>query len=271
MTINHPEKRPLLDYKTDRHVHTSFCGHASGEMEEYVQAAIEQNLDGLVFLEHMEEEISAAHCTWLSEDDFDLFFKEGRRLQEKYRGRLDIGMGVECGYNPAAAQQLLSRLKSRRWAEIGISCHFVKMKGSKEHLNLFSRKKESVEKMALYEREEILTLYFESLLEAVQTLPGTILCHLDAAMRFLPDIHPTHNQMDRIEHLLDRVKEQGMALEMNTSGMTIRGEQFPARAILEMAVSRKIPLVLGSDSHRPETVGAHFDTMKTLIASMHLP
>jgi histidinol phosphatase-like PHP family hydrolase len=32
-----------------------------------------------------------------------------------------------------------------------------------------------------------------------------------------------------------------------------------------MAVSKKIPLVLGSDSHRPETVGAHFDAMRELI------
>ena len=271
MTTALLKKRPPLDYKTDRHVHTSFCGHATGEMEEYVLAAMEQKLDGLVFLEHMEEGISAAHCTWLSEDDFDLFFMEGRRLQEKYGNRLEIGLGVECGYNPATAQQLLSRLERRQWAEIGLSCHFVKMKDSEEHLNLFSRKNECVERMARHEREEILTLYFESLLEAVTTLPGTILCHLDAAMRFLPDIQPTRHQMERIERLLDRVKERGMALEINTSGMAIRGEQFPTRAILEMAVSKKIPLVLGSDSHRPETVGAHFETIRKIIASTPLP
>lgn len=266
MTTPLLRKKPPLDYKTDRHVHTSFCGHAIGEMEEYVLAAIEQKLDGLVFLEHMEEGITAAHCTWLSENDFDLFFMEGERLQEKYRGRLEIGLGVECGYNPAAVRELLSRLKRRQWSEIGISCHFVKMKDSEEHLNLFSRKKESVEKMARYESEEILTLYFESLFDAVTTLPGTILCHLDAAMRFLPGIRPTHNQMERIEHLLNRVKERGMALEINTSGMAIRGEQFPSRLILEMAVAKKIPLVLGSDSHRPETVGAHFTTMRKLVS-----
>ncbi|WP_457577979.1 histidinol-phosphatase [Desulfomarina sp.] len=271
MTPVFPNKRLPLDYKTDHHIHTSFCGHATGEMEEYVLAAIKQKLDGLVFLEHMEEGITAEHCTWLSEEDFDLFFMEGKRLQKKYKGFIEIGLGVECGYNPAACKKLLSRLERRSWAEIGISCHFVKMKGREKHLNLFSRRKESIEKIARYEREEILTLYFESLLEAVINLPGTILCHLDAAMRFLPDIHPTHNQMDRIEQLLDRVKNRGMALELNTSGMAIRGEQFPTRTILEMAVSKKIPLVLGSDSHRPETVGAHFETMKTLTASMHLP
>jgi histidinol-phosphatase (PHP family) len=258
-------QKTSLDHRTDRHVHTRYCNHAVGEMEEYVLKAIEQKLEGIVFLEHMEEGINAAQCTWLCEEDFDLFFREGGLLQEKYAGRLEIGLGVECGFNPAAAEKLLARLKRRQWAEIGISCHFVKMKDSEEHLNLFSRKEENVKRMARYNREKLFDIYFESLIEAVQILPGTILCHLDGAMRFLPDIHPTRNQMNAIEHLLDSVKKRGMAMELNTSGIAIRGEQFPIRPVVEMAVSKKIPLVLGSDSHRPETVGAHFDAMRELI------
>ncbi len=44
---------------SDNHVHTNLCGHAKGEMEEYVQAAISKRLKCIVFLEHMEEGISA--------------------------------------------------------------------------------------------------------------------------------------------------------------------------------------------------------------------
>jgi len=50
----------------DRHIHTKLCCHASGEMEEYVLAAIGRDLDGIVFLEHMEEGICCAERTWLT-------------------------------------------------------------------------------------------------------------------------------------------------------------------------------------------------------------
>ncbi len=39
---------------TDGHVHTKYCHHATGEMEEYVNSAIAIGLQEIVFLEHME-------------------------------------------------------------------------------------------------------------------------------------------------------------------------------------------------------------------------
>ena len=44
----------LIDLRTDGHVHTSLCNHASGTMEEYVKAAIGKGLEAIVFLEHLE-------------------------------------------------------------------------------------------------------------------------------------------------------------------------------------------------------------------------
>ncbi len=85
----------------DIHIHTRFCGHATGEMEEYVQAAIQKKLKKIIFLEHMEEGIRYFQGkTWLSEDDFDAYFAEGQRLRSTYAAEIEIGLGVECGYNP---------------------------------------------------------------------------------------------------------------------------------------------------------------------------
>ena len=86
-----------IDVKTDGHVHTRLCHHASGEMEEYVQAAIARGLEKIIFLEHLEMGIRYFESTWLSEEDFAYYFKEGERLREKYRGAVEIGLGVEVG------------------------------------------------------------------------------------------------------------------------------------------------------------------------------
>ncbi len=256
----------LINLHFDGHMHTRYCHHATGSMEEYVLSAIEKGLDHIVFLEHMEVSgVNYFETTWLTDKDFDDYFEEGERLQERYGDQLDIGLGVEVGYNTAQQQELQDRLQRRSWDQIGISYHFMPVPGQSFDLNLVSRKAKNVLAIAETGRESILNNYFDTLMEAVRILPGTVLCHLDAALRFQPGLQLTQGHWQKIEELLDTVKEQNMALEINTSGFAIRGTPFPAPAIIQMAISRKIPLIAGSDAHRPEDVGRDFHKLPELL------
>ena len=82
----------LIDPLSDGHIHTSFCNHAVGTMEEYALSAIDKGLQEIIFLEHMEEGIRFFKATWLSEKDFDCYFDEGHRLQQKYANQISIGL-----------------------------------------------------------------------------------------------------------------------------------------------------------------------------------
>ena len=63
-------------------------------MEEYVLSAIDRGLTRLVFLEHLEEGINASFRTWLTEEDFDVYFEQGRWLQQRYGGTVVLkGVG----------------------------------------------------------------------------------------------------------------------------------------------------------------------------------
>lgn len=249
----------------DNHVHTSMCGHAIGTMEEYVLAAIEKGLSKLVFLEHMEEGIVIPKSSWLSEKDFDDYFKEGRRLQEKYNRKISIGLGVECGYNPLYSTELQDRLAKREWDQIGISCHFLKIDGEPNHLNLLSKKPESVARATEFYSSSLFNSYLDILTNAVIELSGTMLCHLDAAFRWVARHKITDEQYEKIDRLLEIAATKSMALEVNTSGISIRKEPFPNSHILHLASRHKMALKLGSDAHRPEDVGRHFDDVTTFI------
>lgn len=256
----------FADPFVDSHIHTRLCGHAVGEMEEYVQAAIRKNMRKIIFLEHMEDGISSPQRkTWLTEDDFDVYFSEGERLRSAYASAIEIGLGVECGYNPDCAAELNTRLNQRCWDQVGISCHFLKIEGMEYHLNMFSRKEQNIQWARQNGAEQLLSRYFTTLTEAVHCLPGTMLCHLDGALRFLPEISLTETHYRLIDLLLQAVKKKNLAIEINTSGVDIRREQFPNRRILASAVDYDIPLVFGSDAHKPEEVGRHFTTLKTKL------
>jgi len=231
-----------------------------------VQASVKRGLRKIVFLEHMEEGIlPLSGRTWLSEEDFEKYFTEGLRLQSKYAGVINIGLGVECGYNHEYYDMLIARLGKRCWDQIGISCHFLKIPGLANHLNMFSRRKENIQLALQVGSETILSRYFAALGEAISHLPGTMLCHLDGALRYVPGALLTESHYRQIDSLLQTVKRRKMALEINSSGFAIRQEQFPNRRILSMATAYDIPLVFGSDAHKPGDVGRYFDRLTTLL------
>lgn len=232
-------------------------------MEDYVQAALRKGLQRLVFLEHMEEGILAPQSSWLSESDFDGYFTEGRRLQEKYRGEIEIGLGVECGYNPDCKDTLVKRLSNRTWDQIGISCHFLKIEGEEYHLNLLSKRPENVQLAIQLGTAALFSRYLETLVEAITVLNGTVLCHLDAAFRWVPGHSLSKQHYRQADVLLARAAAKNMALEINTSGITIRRQPFPDRQLLSLAEKHGMIFQLGSDAHTPEDVGKYFDLFKS--------
>ena len=256
-------KIPLIDTCIDSHVHTHLCHHARGEMDEYVQAAMNCGLGKLIFLEHLEAGINYFETTWLTEDDFDFYFKEGKLLQEKYQGKIEIGLGVEVGYNPRYLEEIRQRLTLHPWDRIGISYHFLETDSC--HLNMVSSKQINIDRLDQYGVDKVVFRYYSDLKEAVEKLPGQVLCHIDAVLRHHPNIIFTPEHYALIDELLDAAARKKMAVEVNTSGYRIKNEPYPSLEILKKAVQRNIPLVAGSDAHRPEDVGRYFDRLPGLI------
>jgi histidinol-phosphatase (PHP family) len=254
-----------IDTSVDSHMHTSLCHHARGTMEEYVQAGIRRGLKRIIFLEHLEVGIDYFETTWLTDRDFELYFQEGKRLQNKYQGGIEIGLGVEVGYNPHKVDEIRTRIGQWQWDRIGISYHFLLT--PEGHLNMVSSKPVNIAALDKFGVDRVITTYYRDLRDAVLTLPGDVLCHFDAVLRHHPDTDRFDPYEDLIEALLDAVSAKKMAVEVNTSGYRLRNEPFPAIALLQKAVARNIPLVAASDAHRPEDVGRYFDRLAKLELS----
>ena len=256
----------MIDTTIDGHVHTKLCHHARGEMEEYVLAAVNKGLRKLIFLEHLEVGINYFESTWLSEDDFDIYHSEGKRLQKTFQDRIEIGLGIEVGYNPNFLEEIQRRIALHAWDRIGISYHF--MDTGPAHLNLVSSKQINIDALDQFGVDKVVNRYYKELLNAVEKLPGQVLCHIDAVMRHHPNVIITPEHDALIDDLLDAVARRNMSLEVNTSGYRIKNEPYPSLDILRRAIKKDIPLVAGSDAHRPEDVGRHFDRLPGLIKEL---
>ena len=253
-----------VDAGFDGHVHTYLCNHAKGTMEEYVVAAINRGLHTLCFLEHLELGITYHQQSWLNEQDFALYFKEGNRLKEAYKDHLTILLGVEAGYNPEQQTQFASLLRAYPWDRIGLSRHFYRI-GDK-HFNLLSRQPTSLAQLIEYGPELIMEAYFDSLLEALQIIEHCdVVCHLDACLRHAPEGRLSEKNNIQIDAILDLMQKKRIALEVNTSGFALRKAPFPEATILHRAMKRGLQLTPGSDAHNPQQVGRYFSQLNDYL------
>ncbi len=254
----------LIDLSGDHHIHTKLCNHASGEMEDYVQAAIGKGLRSMTFLEHLECGLRYEQQIWLTSELFEQYFAEGGRLQQKYTDQIEVRLGVEIGWNALAADELRAALARFPFEHRGLSCHFY-FDGSR-HLNLLSSKQEHITALRAAEAEQVLAAYFVSLIEACGEIPCDKLCHLDAALRHLPEVRLTSRHQEQISQLLDILRVKGIALEVNTSGYAVRPAPYPGLEIIRQAAAMGIALIPGSDAHHPEQVGRHFEQIRQLLS-----
>lgn len=84
----------------DLHVHTHYCGHAEGTMEESVQAAIRSGLAEVGFAGHFpypQDFIELVSDCVIPEEHFPQFVDEVLRLRRGYDDRLKITLAAEKG------------------------------------------------------------------------------------------------------------------------------------------------------------------------------
>jgi len=257
----------LIDY----HVHTPLCGHATGRMEEYVERAIELGLAEIGFSGHFPYPAGfnppAPDCV-IPRQLYDTYLQQAARLREAFADRIKIRIGSEFDYlGPDSSYHPLNEARRFGLDYCLAAVHIVDgviVDYSPEHL-LAGLDRFTGEIDTVYER------YYQSLLEMVSSECCTTVGHLDLVKKFnsISGLTPERDHSRLIDQILDRIAQNRMVLEINTSGWDRPcAEQYPATEILQRAVARGIRLTLGSDAHAPEQVGRHFGRVRELLEQL---
>jgi len=257
----------LMDY----HTHNRRCGHALGEIEDYVKIAIDKNLVEIGISDHFPLEVIIDDPQFMDiikrasmeEKEFPNYIKEIKSLKEKYKNKIKIRLSTEINFaTPGRAltnqknvlepfmddyDYLLGAIHDIKWHESPI---------------IIMDPREGSEALKKYGFEKITLEYIKKLIKLVDTDYFDVIAHFDNHRVLLrPDKpHYSQNTWQKLLSLLDKIKNKGMAIEINTSG-TLKGigSQFPSDEIVKEIIRRDIPLLLGSDAHRPENIGYKFE------------
>lgn len=242
----------LVDY----HIHTKECGHARGEMPEYVEAAIARGLPEMGFSDHMplpylplDEEYMMPTAR------FPEYLAEVARLQEKYP-RIRIRLGVEADFIPGYTEQLVQILSGYPLDYVYGSVHFID-----GWLHDDSRFIDGYERHGV---DNVYRDYFRLVQGAAESGVFDILSHLDLVKKF--GFRPQRDIRGLLEETVAAVAESGKCIEINTSGLRkpVR-EIYPGKELLELLFGANVPVTLGSDAHAPEEVAGDFDQAVALL------
>jgi histidinol-phosphatase (PHP family) len=256
----------------DYHIHTKFCNHAEGEMEEYVQAAIKSKLTEMGFSCHIPREFLPKEVPRelyaMTMNDFKgSYLPEINRLQKKYESEINIKTGLEIDYFAWIQTPILEFIEeySGILDYIFGSVHILKTQNAVWSIDdhNFSKYYNQFGINSVYDQ------YLDAILELIHTGKYNILAHLDLPKKY--GFRPTNSDRyyAKISEVLDEVKKQGMSLEVSTAGLRkFINEIYPDDLIVRMAIERDISLVTSSDSHRPEEVAYEFQKLYAYLRNL---
>ncbi len=247
----------------DYHTHHVRCGHASGELEEYVLRGIALKLDQLGLSDHMPL-LHVDPKTYLSGmamamDELPRYVDECFQLKEKYKDHIDIRIGLEGDYIKGYESDIQAIVTSYPWDYVIGSVHFL---GTWDISDF--RQLEGWQGKDIF---EVYRQYYEAVEQAAQTGFYDFIGHFDVIKRF--GYKPERDTWQLEKSALDTIREQGLAIELNASGLRMPcAEMFPSDRILRYCFEQGIPLTIGSDAHQPERLGQYIDQAIELLKSI---
>lgn len=245
-------------------MHTPLCGHAIGEPVEYVREAAKRALDLITFTCH----IPMANIGFggsnirMRQKDLDLYFamvRAAAKVGEDYGVRVLAGIEAEIFPSEEIMREMDAVIADHDF-------HFVL--GSMHHHTAIFQEWLRVHKLDTDFKK--IDAYFRVLIDGVHSRRYDSIAHPDVIRIYgtVDDFEPFEHE-EVIRRFLLSTVEEDICIEVNTSGLS-KGvyEVHPDPIILRWAHEMGCKLTIGSDSHRPESVAQHFESVVPLLSSI---
>jgi histidinol-phosphatase (PHP family) len=245
-------------------MHTPLCGHAVGHPMEYALAAKEKGIDLITITCHipMDWEAFGQAGIRMPREDLNHYME---LVQSAVGPAKDFGVEVLCGIE---AEVFPDETHMASMDLVLNEYPFDFVLGSMHaHCRSFAIwcKQNKVKTDALK-----IDSYFRMLIDGVHSGRYDSMSHPDVIRTYgvVEHFNPLEHE-EVIRDFLEALVEADVCMEVNTSGLT-KGdfEVQPDPIILDWASALGVKLTIGSDSHRPGSVGQFFDSVLPMLHSM---
>jgi histidinol-phosphatase (PHP family) len=239
--------------KADYHMHTRFSADSDNDPEELIKECIRRGLKTICITDH--HDIDFVDPGFVI--DFEPYFETLRALQEKYRGQIEVLIGMEYGLQAHLGEASAKLAKQYDFDFILGSVHMVDG-DDPYYRNIFKGRTD----------EEVYRIGFSETLESIKNIKDfDSLGHLDYIVRYGTNQEQDYvyaKYADYLDEILKHLIYNGKGLEVNTAGWKY-GLSFahPHQDVLKRykELGGEI-LTVGSDAHLLEHLAYDFDRVK---------
>ena len=232
----------------DNHLHTKLCGHAAGEIDEYLDRAAALGIREVGFADHFPLYFLPPEKTIpdYAMDESNLSAYINMVKENAAVSSLNVKLGIEADFVPGHEEKLERLLAPYQFDFITGSVHFIDGWGFDNPAELEGYSSRNID--GIYER------YFYLVQQAALTGLFDIMAHPDLVKKF--NFRPTCDLRPLYEETARAFKRAGVCVEVNTAGLRYPAKEFyPGPELLEVFYRHGLPVTIGSDAHRPEDVG----------------
>lgn len=251
-----------LDVVTDYHVHVERGPYDVAWLEKFVEVAKKAGITDLGISEHAYRFQQTSHLLmndWIARkktEDLDEYI--AFLLEARARG-IDVKIGIEMDYMPENGEAMKAFLAQYPFDYAIGSVHWLGGFGFD-----LDEMRDQWEKGNV---DEIHDTYYAILEKMIACRPVDIIGHADVIKVF--GFHAPRVAMDWYKRLTPQIKESGMAVEVSTAGWRKPVKEiYPAPEWIALLAAADVPLVLCSDAHRPEDVGANYPQAIDLLRAL---
>lgn len=241
----------------DLHTHHDRCGHATGHIRDYVEAAIDYGLDIIGISDHSphfySEEDQLYPGITMAKSEFQAYVQEVLKLKEAYQDKIEILLGIESDFLRKHIDRYRAEYEQYPFDYIIGSVHSV------GNISIFNRNRWN----GLTNKEKVTVKdhYYQLIAQSAKSGVFQILGHIDAMKGFYPEFSAI--QSEALEKTLKIIGQHQLTIEINTSGKTKDcGGWYPSDDILERALFYNVDVTFGSDAHKPSRVGEDFQLVQ---------
>ncbi len=255
----------------DYHVHTAFSDDSEYPMEQVARDAIGLGLEELCFTDHVDYGIkvdwdSGEEMVWqngqlLANVDYPKYHSAIGELRERYGDRIALKTGLEFGVQVHTIPRFQALFQKYPLDFVLLSVHQV------EDKEFWTQEFQEGRTQREYNER-----YYQELLALVNSYEEySVLAHLDLIVRYdRQGAYPFERVKPMVAEILRKAIQKGKGIELNTSfhryGLS---GSTPSRAIWELYrdLGGEI-LTIGSDSHKPEHLGAYLREGQEYLKSL---
>ena len=242
---------------SDYHLHSYYSEDSKTPSEDIIKRAIELGFMHLCFTEHDDFGVEKSPRYSADADlelDTEKYFAELEPLKVKYRGTIQVGIGVEIGMQPHITARNTDFAKKHNFDFIIGSIHTVK---KLDPIYTLSNN--------LADEEEMYLDYFRELLFCVKDFDMfDVAGHIEYIIRYGKNMDRNFSYdkyAELFDEIIDVLVRKGKGVEVNTTAVRYGLSQLhPCNEFLRRYRKMGGEIVtVGSDAHIPEHLGANFD------------